>query len=116
MGRLNSNTESRASRRPAIGETKVWTGSEDGLTYTLTRTNRDYAYDLADAYNAGMPRKDIEWFVNEGGTLQLRDRADFTENHTKFLKWKDEEEQRKWLHFHRNPYRADDHHTTAGRG
>ena len=107
MGRLNSKTEGSAARRLEVGETKTWTGSIDGLPYTLTRTIRDYAYDLADAYNAGMPRKDIEWFVNEGGTLQLRERADFTKKHTKALKWQAEEEQRKWLHFHRNPYRVD---------
>jgi hypothetical protein len=44
-------------------------------TLTLYRTNRDYAYDLADAYNAGMDpaarQRGAQWQVGHNGELKL---------------------------------------------
>ena len=44
------------NRKMKIGETYTWSTTDGkgniNRTYTLTRTARDYVYDLADAYNA----------------------------------------------------------------
>ncbi len=44
-------------------------------TLTLYRTDRDYVYDLADAYNAGMDKtakdRGAQWQVGHSGELKL---------------------------------------------
>lgn len=66
-------------------------------TLTIHRTNRPYAYDLVDAYNAARLRHDVEWFVNASGDPQLGDAVGFNEQNTKRLERKAERERQEWL-------------------
>jgi len=74
-------------------------------TFTLHRTSRPYAYDLADAYNAELTRDDIEWAVGDGDQLYLRDRQTFTSQHTSDLARKAESDRQRWKH--RQPIKDD---------
>lgn len=68
-------------------------------TFTLHRTARPYAYDLADAYNAELTRDDIEWAVGENDQIYLRDKQTFTSRHTRDLAEKAESERQRWKYF-----------------
>ena len=59
----------------------------DGTGITIRRTKRDYVHDLCDAYNARLSesRKDIEWSVNQSGGLYLRDKDEWSSQHTNDL-------------------------------
>lgn len=63
------NASSNFNRELAVGEQRTWhardkqTG-EITKTFTLTRTTRDYVYDLCDAYNAARsPNAGGAWHV-----------------------------------------------------
>lgn len=45
----------------------------DYRTFTVIRTGRPYSEDWKDALNAGKPRDDVEWMVDEAGNIRLRE-------------------------------------------
>lgn len=66
MGRLTESAVPRTRHWPE-GETRLIGKAPDQIP--VTRTNREYAYDLCDAYNANRTRDDIEWYVHDGQVL-----------------------------------------------
>jgi hypothetical protein len=77
MGRLTGNSEFARDLQPGEQRTITfhdWDKDRPGQniigTATLTRTNRSYAHDLADAYNSRLhPRATHKWHVNDAGQL-----------------------------------------------
>ena len=65
-------------RKLAVGEERQMhardkTSGEVTRTYTLTRTARDYVYDLCDAYNADIDlnSNSARWYVTAKGELAI---------------------------------------------
>jgi hypothetical protein len=62
------------------GETRTWTAGDK--TFTLTRTERPYVFDLRDCYNdartAEALRRGVEWYVNAAGELKIGFSAEST--------------------------------------
>lgn len=56
----------RHTRHWAVGETRMVGGD---TKIPVTRTDREFVYDLRDAYNAARTSNETEWFVHNG---QLR--------------------------------------------
>jgi len=56
----------------AVGDTRTFYAGERAIT--ITRTTRDYVYDLADAYNASMPQGEVEWYVDSTGNMRIGER------------------------------------------
>lgn len=99
MAKLTDDTgPGNFNRELAIGETRTWHAKDKQgnitKTFTLTRTARDYVYDLCDAYNAARsPNAGGEWHVI-GGELSFGD-----------PRWRNDEQWREcvrrneeWLH------------------
>lgn len=114
MGRFNDNTATLTEGRdPAVGETRTVFAKDKGgeiiKTIHVTRTNREYVYDLADAYNRAMPdvqrRMGLEWFVLPSGELKLGEARGYSEHRTRELEREREQERRRWIANHRE--RAD---------
>lgn len=110
MGRFNDNAVTVDEGRDlAVGETRtVFAKDKNGeiiKTFHITRTNRAYAYDLADAYNAAMPdqqrRMGLEWFVLPSGELKLGEAQGYSEHKTRELEREREQERRRWIANHR---------------
>jgi hypothetical protein len=79
------------------GETRSWDARDkDGnyiKTITLVRTERDYAHDLCDAYNASRSRPDILWFVTPTGELRLGDDPDWSRRNLRQIESRTETER-----------------------
>ena len=74
--RAEIGSSSHGGHELRIGESLTYSiknpdGSID-RTYTVTRTNRPYAFDLADAYNDQCQRPDLEYYVDDEGSVRLR--------------------------------------------
>lgn len=74
----HSSGSGNFGRELAIGEQRTWHARDKDTgaitkTFTLTRTDRDYVYDLCDAYNAERSghaiEQGIEWYVANGALL-----------------------------------------------
>lgn len=75
----------------AIGEMREFGG------HTLTRTDRPYAYDLADAYNQGRPADGKAWFVDHAGNLRFGDTPDGERHTAKQIVQRRETERARWM-------------------
>jgi hypothetical protein len=74
MAKLTDGTEAKAGDLKP-GETRTWHARDKDTkeiikTFVLTRTERDYVYDLCDAYNDARTQdaieRGVEWFVHNG--------------------------------------------------
>jgi len=73
------------------GETRTWHARDKDTkeivkTFTLLRTQRDYVYDLCDAYNNARTQdaidRGVEWFVAPNGELRIGTSDDWSrKNH-----------------------------------
>lgn len=76
------------------GDTRTW--STESKTYTLTRTDRPYAYDLCDAYNKARTRDDLEFYVDPNGNVKMGTPEAFTKRHTEAIQRRHEQERDQW--------------------
>jgi|GEM_PF-5874506 len=65
--------------------------------WSLLRTDRDYAHDIATAYNAEKRHADAEWFVRPNGELAFGFPQEFTNKLTLDQAKKRERERQIWL-------------------
>jgi len=75
MGRLNDTTGTLPGRSMQVGEQRVYIPDPKNAPdrrVIVTRTTREYVYDLCDAYNEARTSDAVEWFVTRKGELQLR--------------------------------------------
>ena len=61
----------------ALGESRSYLNSKDGTSITITRTGRDYAFDLATAYNNRLSETEVKrgflWTVTkQRGEFKLK--------------------------------------------
>lgn len=84
------------SRHWPVGETRM-IGKESPIP--ITRTTRDYVYDLCDAYNQARTRDDIEWFVHDG-QLHLGTPLRAALETTRRIERDKEAERTRWKHNH----------------
>jgi hypothetical protein len=70
-------------------------------TLTVYRTDRDYAYDLADAYNDGLDpssrQRGLQWFVGPSGELKLGDNSAWSRSNLKRIESRTETERARYL-------------------
>lgn len=74
------------SREMAVGETRTIHDPKSDRTWSLRRTNRPYAYDLVDAYNAELPQDSpFAWFIDATGNPRIGDNPAWSQGHAKQL-------------------------------
>lgn len=99
------NNGAGASGPLEIGEGRtVEMGKGSGRFTTIIRTEREYIYDLCDAYNAVLTRDDLEWSVvdrEKGKDLILRERGDFARAHSRAIAQSAERDQKRWADQHK---------------
>jgi len=105
MGRLSDDTASSGGKM-RIGEQRTLTARDKETreiikTYTLTRTDREYIYDLCDAYNDGrtedQKHSGIEWFITSTKALALGFCQPWADYHTNQMKRAAEGERQRWI-------------------
>lgn len=62
-----------------------------------------YAEALAAQYNARLTRNDVEWFVDAGGNIRLRDRPSWSAARTRELEDQAERDRQQFKHRQRYP-------------
>jgi hypothetical protein len=83
------------------GETRILTARDKSGNVVkemlLTRTTRDYVFDLCDAYNDGRTaearERGLEWFVTPAGELRLGDSAAWSRANLKRIESRNETER-----------------------
>lgn len=101
MAKFNDEGSAAGSpRNLKPGDTFTWTAKDGkgyiGRTYTLIRTERDYAYDLADAYNANMVNPNLEWAVDDSGNLFMREKLHLAGQRTIAMQRAAEIDRNRW--------------------
>lgn len=83
MGKLTDDKSPKRELRPG----DVFTWSAGGKDFTLHRTERDYVFDLCDAYNAARPQdvidRGVEWYVAPNGELRIGTTDEWTRKNLK---------------------------------
>lgn len=101
---LERGTARQHARHWPVGETRM-IGKTDPIP--VTRTAREYVYDLCDAYNAVRTRQDIEWFVHDG-QLHLGTPLNASLETSKRIERDKEAERDRWKRKHFENQRRDE--------
>lgn len=108
-------TETSGGRAPfanmAIGETRMHRTVNEKLgidrPITLTRTDRDFVFDLCDAYNNSMEesarRRGMQWIVLPTGDLKLDFSVDASRQVTQRIENRKETERAAFIRHQLNP-------------
>jgi hypothetical protein len=96
MGRLNETSDRQGVAELLPGQTRM----VDNGRITIIRSNRTYAHDLCDAYNAARSSatldRGIEWFVTPAGELKIGQSDSFTCALTRKIEADAEQERKRW--------------------